>query len=56
MKYRQKADGEFYMSFDDFYSNFHSLNVCHRGPSSLETTEAETDCIKWSDVFEASFF
>ena len=30
------------MSFDDFFSNFHKMPICHRAVSSLTVTDEET--------------
>lgn len=44
-------DGEFWISFDDFFSNFHQLHICHRGPASLGTTEEDAGVCTWSNLF-----
>ena len=44
-------DGEFWISFDDFFSNFHQLHICHRGPASLATTEKDADTCTWNNLF-----
>ena len=44
-------DGEFWMSFDDFFTNFHQLHICHRGPGSLGTTEEDADGYTWNNLF-----
>lgn len=44
-------DGEFWISFDDFFSNFHQLHICHRGPASLGTTEADAAVYSWNNLF-----
>jgi hypothetical protein len=44
-------DGEFWMSFDDFFTNFHQLHICHRGPASLGTTEEDAGVCSWSNLF-----
>lgn len=32
---QHRKDGEFWMTFDDFFRNFDQLSVCHRGASGL---------------------
>ncbi|CAF3599350.1 unnamed protein product [Rotaria sp. Silwood1] len=44
-------DGEFWMSFDDFFVNFHQLHICHRGPASLGTTEDDAGVCTWNNLF-----
>ncbi|CAF1568337.1 unnamed protein product, partial [Didymodactylos carnosus] len=44
-------DGEFWMSYDDFFKNFHQLHICHRGPASLGTTEGDAETCSWSNLF-----
>jgi len=44
-------DGEFWISFDDFFSNFHQLHICHRGPASLATTEKDAETCTWNNLF-----
>ena len=44
-------DGEFWISFDDFYGNFHQLHICHRGPASLGTTEEDAGVCTWNNLF-----
>ncbi|CAF3407564.1 unnamed protein product [Rotaria socialis] len=44
-------DGEFWMSVDDFFSNFHQLHICHRGPASLGTTEDDAGSCTWTNLF-----
>ena len=44
-------DGEFWMSFDDFFANFHQLHICHRGPASLGTTEGDAGACTWNNLF-----
>ncbi len=35
-KFRQSHDGEFWMAYDDFFTEFHELQICHSKPGSLE--------------------
>ncbi len=44
-------DGEFWISFDDFFDNFHQLHICHRGPASLGTTEDDASVCSWNNLF-----
>jgi hypothetical protein len=48
-------DGEFWISFDDFFANFHQLHICHRGPASLGTTEEDADACTWNNLFRVRF-
>ncbi|CAF1216362.1 unnamed protein product [Adineta steineri] len=48
---RALHDGEFWISFDDFYANFHQLHICHRGPASLGTTEDDAGVCSWNNLF-----
>ncbi|CAF4023783.1 unnamed protein product, partial [Rotaria sordida] len=34
-KFQRLHDGEFWMSYDDFFTNFHELQICHRTPESV---------------------
>uniref|UniRef100_A0A914QPZ2 Calpain catalytic domain-containing protein n=1 Tax=Panagrolaimus davidi TaxID=227884 RepID=A0A914QPZ2_9BILA len=36
MKFENKKDGEFWMSFDDFKTNFEILEICHVDPTVME--------------------
>lgn len=46
-----RSDGEFWISFDDFFTNFHQLHICHRGPASLGTTEKDAIVPTWNNLF-----
>lgn len=47
-------DGEFWMNFDDFFMNFHQLQICHRGPGSLGTTENEASTYTWKNLYRVN--
>jgi hypothetical protein len=44
------------MSFDDFFTNFHQLHICHRGPASLGTTEEDANACTWNNLFRVRVF
>ncbi|CAF4020095.1 unnamed protein product [Rotaria sp. Silwood1] len=55
LKYKKLDDGEFWMSFDEFFSNFHEVDICHCGPSSFEAIAKQEDSSKPVDQSEVSF-
>lgn len=51
-----ESDGEFWMSFQDFKSNFQRLEICNLDPDSLEEDLLPGSNKKWeSSVFEGSW-
>lgn len=42
------------MNFDDFFMNFHQLQICHRGPGSLGTTENEASTYTWKNLYRVN--
>lgn len=34
-------DGEFWMSYDDFITNFHKMEICHQHPETIEEFDVE---------------
>ncbi|CAF3884779.1 unnamed protein product, partial [Rotaria sp. Silwood1] len=52
LTYEEVQDGEFWMSWDDFFSNFHELEICHCGPSSFEAIARQLDSSKPVDQSE----
>jgi calpain len=48
-------DGEFWMSYTDFLSNFQRLEICYLGPDSLKAAEGQTEH-KWEGtLFEGGW-
>lgn len=41
--YDQEADGEFWMSFEDFLANWHSVEICHLSAESFSEEIEEAD-------------
>ncbi|CAF5028521.1 unnamed protein product [Rotaria sp. Silwood1] len=52
LKNKDLNDGEFWMSWDDFFSNFHGLYMCHCGPSTFEAIAELEDSSKPVDQSE----
>lgn len=53
----KKYDGEFWMCFQDFMSNWDSLQICHMTADSFSEELCETDCdtdLKWKCNFYQS--
>ena len=42
LKLRERNDGEFWMSFDDFFHNFDRLSICHRPPDETQGVRVKT--------------
>lgn len=56
MEFKRDQEGEFWMSFDDFYFNFDSMQFCHLTPESFseEVTKSgkSSSSLEWNMMYE----
>ncbi len=45
-----KADGEFWMSYDDWFSNFDQVQVCNISPENMKAVRAGPQGVTWNCI------